>query len=160
MSLLSSANPSSRRDYTKLLKRTARIELNGDFKDINLRKSALQLLQEILQGFEGEQDLLVPGLVDQVSALLIQFRHKQCLDCMVGGPGRGDPSEVRPCAICQEPLCGPCLEGIEKVTAALEDEEVRNTHGKGLVLLVCSYCREFGTQRVSKGLLDDIQDTT
>ena len=105
--LLSSSNPGKRKEYEKVLKRTARIEVKKEVKDINLRKNALIKLRDILQGHKGEEDLLVPGLVDQVTSLHIQFRPKQCLDCMCSEIGRGEPGEERQlCAACCDPCAG------------------------------------------------------
>ena len=81
MSLLALANPGTRREYTKILCSPARIAgLEGNSYDVSFRKNVLKLLRDILQGYDGEKDLLVPGLIDEVSSLMIQFRHKMCLD--------------------------------------------------------------------------------
>ena len=89
MLLLASNNPSSRSEYARLLKRTVKIKPgSGQYdKQIYFRKIALQILRDILQGSKGDKDLLCPGLIDEVSALMIQFRHKMCLDCMIPGYG-------------------------------------------------------------------------
>ena len=127
---------------------------------MSFRKNALQLLRDILQGYAGEKDLLVPSLIDEVSSIMIQFRCKLCLDCMIGGYGRNELEVVTPCTICREPLCETCLLSIEKVTHTMKEKEVQEAKGRNLVQMICSYCREFGTLKVSRGLLDDIQDTT
>ena len=69
-------------------------------------------------------------------------------------------SQAPPCAICKEPLCGTCLQSIEKVINTMKDSEVQEAKGCQMVYMICSYCREFGTLNVSRGLLEDTQNTT
>ena len=94
MTLLALANPSTRSEYARLLCRTVKIKLGSGQDDkqyeVTFRKNALQFLRNTLQGSKGDKDLLVPGLIDEVSALMIQFRHKMCLDCVIGGYGRSE----------------------------------------------------------------------
>ena len=68
-------------------------------------------------------------------------------------------SYAPPCGICKEPLCGACLQTIEKVTDTMNDSEIQAAKGCQMVQMICSYCRKFGTQMVSRGLIDDNQNT-
>ena len=161
-SLLASHNPYSRSEYAKLLKRQIKINpgQGQEEKLIYFRKNALQILRDILQGFKGGKDLLCPGLTDDFLALLIQFRHKVCLDCKILGYGRdelGPPSP--PCAICREPLCKTYQQTIVRVTDTIKDREIQDAKGYHMIQMICSYCRTYGTQMVSRGLLDDSQNT-
>ena len=90
---------------------------------MSFRKTVLQLLRDILQGYAGEKDLLVPGLIDEVSSIMIQFRRKLCLDCMIGGYGRNELEVATSCPICREPLCETCLLSIEKVTHTMKEKK-------------------------------------
>ena len=89
-SLLASHNPYTRGEYAKLIKRQIKINpgQGQEEKLIYFRKITLQILRDILQGYKGGKDLLCSGLTDDVSALLIQFRHKVCLDCKIPRYGR------------------------------------------------------------------------
>ena len=140
MSLLASANPGSRRDYNKILRRPAKItgiEGNNSY-EVSFRKQALQLLRDTLQGYPGDKDLLAPALLDEVMSIMIQFRRKMCLDCMVGGYGRNESEVATPCAICREPLCGNCLDSINKVTHTIKEKEIQEAKGLNLIQLTCS----------------------
>ena len=70
----------------------------------------------IKAGQKGKKGHLVPGIMDQITALFMQFRHKQCLDCMIPEIGRGETGEQRPqFAVCNDPICTTCYEIIEKI---------------------------------------------
>ena len=41
----------------------------------------------------------------------------------------------------------------------MQEKEIQDAKGLNLIQLTCSYCREFGALKVSRGLLDDTNDT-
>ena len=129
--LLASNNPSSRKDYNKLLRKPAKIAMEGDAPyDVSFRKEALKTLRDTLQGFQGDTDLLAPALLDEVTSIMIQFRHKMCLDCMMGDYGRDETEVAVPCSICKEPLCGNCVNDIKKITQIMsKDTDIQKSKG-------------------------------